>query len=708
MSHILKHGGLLCVPMLILVLVCGTSAIVFDEGTDSRGRSARRNNGVSFSEKVRADICVDGSTAALVSKRGLRSRCDDRDTHRNDPLLYSLENVPRTRGGGMPMPPDAVCVAGLHVVGRQLLSDGEGDESDGNDIEENMDDTEERDAVDDEQSVEDDPSSQVPEVDAESVHKAVKGVSANNKGKSTTSAKSIPIRAYDAKIEKGTTSPTKKSPSIQSAGNAPDSARAREPQAKAARVLSSAVHMYHHAEMDVNKPVCMIEGVCRTGDGIVLLPKWMEQHKDKLKSCGLSDPRFVLTRDKAAKAGGGDMWVVDAKKLQRTISVSYNFSNSDLFGVEPPREEQHWLVTDMTPTLFMLDVSKRPQAYSSISTHECIDNGDSSCGSKQGPFPKVRPVVLVDVRISGQESYLWPNGFMRLVRNGFVGALRVMDMQEVYGWRIRTHATCFRSLLTTRATTGEFPPRSFGESHFLYSINGLSRASAHPSKNEVVKKQMCTVKVLILNKFGKRHIVGDNRLRLAIAAAASKKTKTHKTLHVLPEVVFFEDSAFHEQVKVMQESRIVVSSHGGHNANLMFLRPDSIFFDVLAFGVRPDTYKVLARQYGIDYRSVMAQPDTEVFESCIRNFNPTAHNRTNLVLAEWKKYAEKFRADSIKRGENADTSYVVPHEDNGRNMHGLERLRQCATYQRLSLNLEHMSQMVADAAAHMCSTPAAK
>lgn len=487
----------------------------------------------------------------------------------------------------------------------------------------------------------------------------------------------------------------------------------------------ASIRIFKVRGMNPDKSVCHIQGVCRSGDGQYLLPHWMERYKGHIEGCGLpGNVRYVLhetERDsdelevsagRAIKAPSR-VWSVEGLRRKK-ITLTGNFSDHDLIGGKPPRELMHWLISDLTPSFYLIDMAARLPKYKArecFQSEMCAGSNEEPCKESAG-IPKLNPVVLVDVRVSEKKSHQWPKGVLRIMRNGLRGDLNIVDVQDVYGWQVRSKAACFRSIYSTSAIVADFDGNSFPSSHVIWKANGLSRQSVvrETKSSEAGQIPTCVSRVLLLNKFGKRYMVGHEKFHTAIAKATREGVEPmFPFVRVLSETVFFEKASFHEQVSVMQESRVVVASHGSSSANIVFLRPGSSFIEVMPFGLEVDTYSNLAKAFGIKYTSIMAQPDEEVFASCVEHFYPQKPAKVIRLLKEWQKAANEFRAAAIDSRVNPATKYRISNDDKGdANALSDSHFRGCASYQRLSFNVDHVAKIALKHIMDQCGAIAAR
>lgn len=487
----------------------------------------------------------------------------------------------------------------------------------------------------------------------------------------------------------------------------------------------ASIRIFKVKGMNPDKSVCHIQGVCRSGDGQYLLPHWMERYKGHIDSCGLpGNVRYVLHETKRdsdvlevsagrANKAPSRVWSVEGLRRKK-MALTGNFSDHDLIGGKPPRELMHWLISDLTPSFYLIDMAARLPKYKArqcFQSEMCVESNEEYCKDSTG-IPKLNPVVLVDVRVSEKKSHQWPKGVLRIMRNGLRGDLNIVDVQDVYGWQVRSKAACFRSIYSTSAIVADFDENLFPSSHVIWKANGLSRQSVvrETKSSEAGQIPTCASRVLLLNKYGKRYMVGHEKFHIAIAKATREGVEPmFPSIRVLSETVFFEKSSFHEQVSVMQESRVVVASHGSSSANIIFLRPGSSFIEVMPFGVEVDTYSNLAKAFGIKYTSIMAQPDEEVFVSCVEHFYPKNPAKEMRLLNEWQKAAKEFRAAAIDSRVNPATKYRISN-DHKEDVNALRdsHFRGCAAYQRLSFNVDHVAKIALKHVMDQCGAIAAR
>lgn len=462
--------------------------------------------------------------------------------------------------------------------------------------------------------------------------------------------------------------------------------------------LPEMLEVWTHAALPPDARLCRIHGACRVGDGTFLLPTWMKAFHSTVVRCGVASPQYLL------KAAADGTYAVDAAYGRRIVLTDAH-NGTDLFGVDPPGETMPAIATDLTPVLLLMDVLERMPAHAARLTRECVAAGGGPCDDAAAAAVMaagLRPGLVVTSRITVQKDEKWVKGFLRLIRNAFYGSFSVLNAADLYGWKVRGVAACARSVVTTGLAADAMPGGLFPADHFLYTANQISRAprptGASVATALAASGRACTVRVMVLNRYGQRYMVGDYALRTAVAAEAAAAEAAAPGVSLAAEVVFFENATFHEQISMMQETNVVVASHGAGVANLLFLRPGSVLIEVMPFGVAASPFDTLARLYGVPRVRLTAQPDEDVFRSCVAHFNKDGP-AVDAVLARWTAAAAAFRA-----GDADGTAAAAGGGGTGGGLDwatdpaaaagtGAEKVLQCAGYQRLTFNVKAVAAL---------------
>lgn len=504
-----------------------------------------------------------------------------------------------------------------------------------------------------------------------------------------------PVRAKEGSVQNETRSSTGSTGSAQVIRTLTKASNQSRTGAIRVRVMKSSVTIISHTSFPKESQFCQLKGVCRLGDGTLLVPTWMKKHAGKISSCGIKRVEYSLI-----PASGPDGTYMSIHGLQPAIRLNDEFRDFDVVGVESPTAEKDRLIYDVTPSLLLFDMFQRPVEYRNITEAIVFSQEGSPWKLQDISSGGIRPMMLVDSRISDTKDFLWPKSLLRLLRNSMKGNLTLFDLRQVYQWKIRSRASCFRSIITTNVRTQDIPPHALLPSNVFFSANTLNRQSVGRPEHAIGP---CIIKVLILNRYGKRYIEGTDLLTSSITSFAKLVSKMDSTVTIEPEVVFFEHSSFHEQVSIMQEASVVVASHGDGNANFAFLRPKAHIFEILPFGFSSDLFQNLSRAYGGKYESLRSQPDEEVFKACVRHFNADKTRGTEAFLGRWGQEVNAFRTETIRQGQNVEWRYELDGDAaSSLPQSKLRRLRQCASYQRISVDVKHLARKVVVAGARQC------
>lgn len=463
--------------------------------------------------------------------------------------------------------------------------------------------------------------------------------------------------------------------------------------------VNSSLTVLEHQLFTSGEKFCYVQGVCRLGDGTYLLPSWMEKLSHKVRQCGMRKVIYSFHHVPSPTAGNATRVFEGLPRAK--INISDEYKDMDVVGGRKPRAEFHLLISDLTPLILLSDIFKRPEAYKNLTKTECFAESGDCAASKVYPAA-LNPAILVDSAVSEVKDYLWPKGIVRLLRNGFEGNLQLTDLQDIYGWKFRSHASCFRSLLVTNANTSDFKPKTILEDNFMFKANSLRRTPV-PKLEQPDQRRRCDMKVLIMNQFQKGHITGSGVLERALQVLNQAVARKFPHMSLQAETVYFQNSSFHEQISVVQEADLVVASHSASNANLAFLRPGTFFLELLPFGVRPDVFQSIARAYDVDYHYLHAEPDGDLFSKCIAHYNTEAKEQCDYLMRKWNASSAVFVNATKGKKVNGQADYFLPEENaDDDNYSELSNVRECASLQRLSVDVKHLARRVMTQAFEQC------
>lgn len=471
-------------------------------------------------------------------------------------------------------------------------------------------------------------------------------------------------------------------------------------------VLNTSLSIVRHPAFSNGELFCHIKGVCRLGNGRYMLPAWMSQYSEKIAGCGMTNVLYVMHEGESRNLtdvmeDGTPRRVIHLIGFPReTVNVSDEFRNVDILGGDPPRSNWDELVADLTPRILLGDMFLRSDAYNKTVASTCYKEDGVKCDIKEIYPDTLNVSLLVDVGISAVKEHKWTKGVIRLLRNGFEGSLLVTDLADIYGFRFRNQASCFRSILTTNATLASFnATHTMKPDNFMYRANAISREPVINLRK--MDGRRCDLKVILLDRVEQGKIYGLNTLKQAISMLNVRLTKRFPTASVQSEAVYFQNISFHEQISVLQEADIAVAAHSEVIANMLFLRPSATFFEILPFGIPPD-YRTLADAYDLRYFQVDAQPDSDMFRRCIIHYNDGIDDERKMLLNTWNNEVDKYFVGKTRNGTVDRQAFYLPIDGKDESMGELRNIRRCATLQRVTANVKHLAIAVFKVAMEKC------
>ncbi|CAN8067762.1 unnamed protein product [Agarophyton chilense] len=428
----------------------------------------------------------------------------------------------------------------------------------------------------------------------------------------------------------------------------------------------------------------------------MLLPSWMKKYSYQLEMCGIQKMLFALEDEKLSAT-----FVSRSGGTKAKVTLNYEYEEMDVIGANIPRGKREFLAYDIAPYISMMEMFL-PSERSTDFSFQCLSSDPDTCTGYRHHYienTSLNPLLLIDARIANSKEYQWPKSLLRLIRNSVMGKLKIVDMKELYGWKVRSTASCFGSVLSTNVRTSDMSRNLFPGTHRFFSLNGLSRNITGRVRNSIMP---CICKVLVLNRFGKRFMIGGDILTRAIESFGKKVSDIDPTVRIEAEEVFFDNSSFHEQVSVVQQSSIVVASHGDANSNFMFLKPESYVFEIMPYGFKSDIFRNLSVAYGAQYELIRSQADNEVFKACVEHYNSNGGPSLTQYLISWERGAQMFWNETIQRRENVGSNFEIPEDEDQESSASLKNLRECASYQRLSVDLKDLARRVVQVAVRQC------
>eukprot|EP00171_Calliarthron_tuberculosum_P016492 IDg16492t1 len=259
-------------------------------------------------------------------------------------------------------------------------------------------------------------------------------------------------------------------------------------------------------------------------------------------------------------------------------------------------------------------------------------------------------------------------------------------------------ATCFRSVLAADAMFRHLPHRALARSSLLSEKNGVNR---HPRTH---KSGACKLTIGLFDVGeGPRGIVDVPGLRAAIAQIARlalpSATVRVEVLSVNPEITLAD------HVRAVQNLDVLVAGSGDELSGLAFLRDRSLVFEILQFGMVPDTYRSLANILGVNYYSLQSRPASDTFKSCLEAQIANLSKKGTLGSGEYppwwgalKKTWDSAAAEFMLNGKT-DFDILANHTA----IANFDS-RHCAKMQSLAFNNDEAARSIVLQAKSLCDT----
>lgn len=432
------------------------------------------------------------------------------------------------------------------------------------------------------------------------------------------------------------------------------------------------------------RQLCRIFNVGRIDDGRLLLPKWMEKHKQFIESnCGISrysfslmvqDGRFELDRD-VIRNDFGDSYVLDL-----------SHSDRDLFGSEAPRHHMPHYVSDIIKPLVACEVlmgsgQNLLRPLSLLKTAK-----DAELIRSTRPPEKLKPSVLMLPGTWKRAKTDWVRRLAHFFEHPALG----FTMISSRGRKIRPlKARVFHSVLSSNVNPYE-PYGLFGTTgkNILFATNGISREP--PWRMASMQEMPCRISITALTRSGARKLLHLDQLEksLKMKAAAAQMRADFR-------IVDFNEMSFEAQVQTMQETHVLIATHGAGNANIIFMRPGAAVIEVFPFSYKAGPFDGFAKIFGLEYKTAMSAPQTSVFKACMDE-----HEKSDLirraVFGKWDAAVkEEEKSPWIHRLE-FEKEFGEPGKSQGMTTRG------CVRLQQLEFNIDAVSDIAITAGKTQC------
>lgn len=437
------------------------------------------------------------------------------------------------------------------------------------------------------------------------------------------------------------------------------------------------------------KFLCQIPNAGRTEDGQIIVPKWMEKHKEFLSEhCGLTNCVYGID----VKGPKIEIMSNVEKQFKKPLKLDMRFSEFDLFSYDAPREHMPHFVSDIIKPLIASEVLLGSGRTILIPFTLHHVGGVTKLNPSVRRLFWFKPALLMLPETWKRPETDWVQRLARFFKNPALGFTIVnldpyfdKDKDEKKPLNVRM----FQSIITSNVNPYE-PYGLFGTTgkNIVFAANGISRDP--PWALRSIKERPCHITITALTRSGPRALLGLDVLEKAIANRAKLEN-----IRADFRVVDFTTMSFDEQVRTMQETHILIATHGAGNANIIFMRPGAAFVEVFPFSYKAGPFDGFARIFGLEYSTAMSAPQTDVFKSCLHQHEKNDFIR-KLVLKQWDDAVkEEAHSPWVHRLE-FEKEFGEPGKSQGLATRG------CVRMQQLKFNIDAVTDIAIRSGRSQC------
>ncbi|PXF40475.1 EGF domain-specific O-linked N-acetylglucosamine transferase [Gracilariopsis chorda] len=432
-------------------------------------------------------------------------------------------------------------------------------------------------------------------------------------------------------------------------------------------------------ELPMGRSLCRLFNVGRLRNGTLVLPTWMKKHREALAvHCGIREVFFVL--DIHAKEH--DKWVHGLSNVQ----LDDTYADRDLFSLQTPRHHMPHFLSDIIAPLVASEVllgSGRESIPFKIISAEM----PTTTNHPQIPLYDTRPILFLNIETAVEPPTNWVPSLARFFEHKRVGFELAVDelplSKDAVGNLDRLRL--FRSVMSTNINPYE-PYGLFDADgkNYVFQVNGISRKPTWMT--EGICKQHCKTSVTVLTREGHRALLEVDKLENKI-----KSRFMDHGLETEVKIVDFRDTSFDEQVKIMQETNVLIASHGAGNTNLVFMRPGGAVIEIFPFSYKAGPFDGFAKIFGMEYKTAMSAPQTEVFKTCMHR-NEKNKKILQEVFEKWDRAVEQEKVSPWIHRLEFEKEFGKPGKSEGM------QTRICVRQQQLKFNIDAVAQMALESA----------
>lgn len=445
------------------------------------------------------------------------------------------------------------------------------------------------------------------------------------------------------------------------------------------------------------RPMCRISKPYILSNGTILVPDWMEKYGKLLQRCGLGKHGFYSTHS------GPD-------HLERNEGVDADFAltiHPERFQ-EPTHAASIYLTEHVLKASYLFDVfGGFAQPIDGVKEHHCYTTSeDSKCTIPRPVRSRMKPAIFVPKRIENGPPSAWSRKLIDMFGNAHGHGAGVIHL-NASTILIKSHAgksdellgTHFRSILTTDGMFRHLPPNSLEHSRLYSAKNGIDKSPKHKSTDS-----SCSLVA------GIAHSSDESKGALAVSAL-KKKIETVSKFAVptatveVRQIEISPTTELEDHIKEIQELDIFVAGSGDDMSSIGYLRTSSLVFELMPFGIKPNTHESLARALGVRFEFVRGKPQNEAFKKCVDNEIFNLRKKGKLKFTEQPEWHDPvLKAWDSAVGEQALSGSsdfdILSAEAPVNNYYS----RLCAQKQKIEVGLEETARKIALIAKEICTS----
>lgn len=442
------------------------------------------------------------------------------------------------------------------------------------------------------------------------------------------------------------------------------------------------------------KSLCRLFNIARLPDGRLVLPKWMKKHAEFLSSrCSIKGAIFAVENISEKR-----MLQLNSSMLRAAINsefeVDWTNSGRDLCGTVAPRNHMPHFVTDILLPLVASEVllgSGRGQLQSST----LLPTGAKDIDVRSVPtFSALKPSILVFEETWNRPLSEWVPRLAQFFLHPKIGFTLLRGGKEkeprALSSKVKPKISAFRSVISSNIER-HLPLGLFGPDgkNIVLEANGISRSPAWTTNG--MRENPCRVAITVLTRKGPRALLKLDSLEEKI-----KKLCRVAAVRAEIRVVDFEEKSFDDQVKIMQETNILIATHGAGNANFVFMRPSAAVIEIFPFSYKAGPFDSFARIFGLDYKFAMSAPQTEVFKECMHRHESNQRIK-QLAFSRWDMAVQTEKSSPWVHRLEFEKEFGEPGKSEGMTT------RMCVRMQELEFNIDAVSRMAVDSGTAQCA-----